>query len=59
MREFKPKNEYYRDKIDYCEKKLLWLYEQMLKYDPDFKPNFVLNEPIKATIITNNKAISQ
>lgn len=42
-REWKPRDQYLRDKIAYHEQKLLWEYQQLAALDPDWRPNFVPN----------------
>lgn len=56
-RSYKPRAEYYRDKIAYTERKLLWEYEQLAKIDPNFRPNLVPNNPRHATIIEDQPTI--
>lgn len=57
-REWKPRDQYLRDKIAYTEQKLMYEYGQLAKIDPDFRPNFVPNDgPIQATVINTNPAI--
>lgn len=42
-REWKPRDQYLRDKIAYHEQKLAYEYDQLARLDPDWRPNLVPN----------------
>lgn len=46
-REWKPRDEYLRDKIKYHEAKLAWEYDQLAQLDPDWRPNLVPNPDLQ------------